>query len=179
MLLAAISGCGAGSNSGRAETGPDGSPASAPIDADSLAADRLRIHPLTRFSRETAGSASSELQLVCHLELKDRYGHNLKSLGRARVELYRPVSAEPGAAMVETQDLVWEVDLRDADKNALLYDDLVTRTYVLQLGGLPEWVVRWHAGESREPWVTLKANFLAINCLGKERRLEATYRIQR
>jgi hypothetical protein len=33
---------------------------------------------------------------------------------------------------------VWDVDLADPDRNALLYDDLVTRTYTITLGGLPE-----------------------------------------
>lgn len=45
------------------------------------------------------------------------------------------------------RELVWEVDLRDARENARYFDDLVTRTYTLALGGVPAWVVEW----SRDP----------------------------
>lgn len=167
-------------------TGADGPAEQARAAADALAPDRLRIHPLTRITRitrETSGKTGAvETQLACHLELKDRFGHAVKALGRMRIELYRPTSSEPGGVgggVVENQDLVWEVDLRDPEKNALLYDDLVTRTYALHLGGLPEWVVRWSAGESHEPWITIKATFTAVDCLGHERRLESTYRLQK
>jgi len=140
--------------------------------AAALEADRLEVHPLTRLTRTPAG----ELQLALHLDPKDRYGHSTKALGRVRVELYRPGGGDVGSAGggAETQELVWDVDLRDAASNALLYDDMVTRTYVLHLGGLPGWMEEWVAGRGREPWITLKVRFSGATGV-----LEAGYRMQR
>ena len=62
-------------------------------------------------------------------------------LGRLRIELYRPVSDRPGGP--ETQDAVWNIDLRDPRENAAVYDDLVTRTYTVYLASLPSWLDDW------------------------------------
>lgn len=192
LIACILAACGAPAPGGRPFDSSPASPSSPP-DVDALSPDRLRILPLTRLSREPApptraagdapatptGGTAADLHLIVHLELKDRFGHATKALGRLRIELYRPASDEPGSSLVETQDQVWELDLTDPDRNALLYDDLVTRSYALRLGGVPDWVVRWSAGESREPWVTLKATFLALDCAARERRLEAVYRMLR
>jgi hypothetical protein len=188
VLGAMLRGCGAAPpavtiDRGAAQVAAAAGPAtqSAGLDLDALAPARLRIHPLTRLTREPVASAESpewETQLACHLEFKDRFGHNVKALGTLRVELYRPTPGDSGAAVSENQELVWDLDLRDPDANSLLYDDLVTRTYIVYLGGLPDWAARWAAGEAREPWVTLRATFTTADCDGRERLLEATYRLQ-
>ncbi len=142
---------------------------------------RLRIHPLSRLERDD----KNRLRLTCHLELADRAGHSGKWLGKVRVELYRP--ADPSGESVdpvamsggERQSKYWEVDLTDPDQNALVYDDLVTRTYILPLVDLPDWVSRLQQGTSREPWLTLRAYFITSDAKGKERILESTTRIRR
>ncbi len=144
-----------------------------PAAADALLPDRIRLHPLTRLTRAADGS----LQIACHVELRDRFAHACKGLGRLRVELYRP--GPDAASGGETQELVWNIDLRDPDANALVYDDLVTRTYVVYLGGLPEWVQQLAAAKSREPWLTLQAYFTLTNSRGRDIMLQTTYRLTR
>lgn len=147
-----------------------------------LAPVRIRIHPLTRLERDPKG----QLRLVAYLEFADRWGHSCKWLGQARVELYRPSDATidtgggGGGASGggERQENIWNVDLADPEKNALAYD-WVTHTYRLELVGLPDWVERLERGDSREPWATVRAYFLAADPRGGEKRMEASYRIRR
>ena len=152
-----------------------------PIDPAALLPERLRIHPLTRFLREESG----RLDLIVHLELRDRFGQAVKGLGLARIELYRPTGiAGSGAA---TQEAVWEVDLRDPDANAEGYDDLITRTYTLPLTDLPESIDHWvgQSGPEGSPatggldWLLLKAYFTFRDSAAQEHHLEATYRMSR
>lgn len=94
---------------------------------------RIRVHPLTRLGRDSGGRA----MIVCHLEVKDRWGDTVKGAGVLQVTMYRTgLGAVSGQ---EEQERRWEVDLRDPEVNASLYDP-ATRTYRVQLGGLPEWV---------------------------------------
>src|SRR5205809_166521 len=88
-----------------------------PAPAPPLAPERLRIHPLTRVTTEATPDGPQQ-QIVCHLELKDRFGHSVKALGRLRVELYRPATADAGSPVSETQELIWDIDLRDPVENA-------------------------------------------------------------
>lgn len=140
---------------------------------------RLRIHPLSRLERDGAG----KLRLIAHLELADRYSHTAKWLGLARVELYRPGErarddANTAISGDERQDAVWIVQLNEPDRNAELYD-WVTRTYVLPLGELPDWVDALEQGRSGEPWLTLRAYFTTIDASGRERVLKAELRVRR
>lgn len=93
---------------------------------------RMQVHPLTHLDVDTQGT----VRLICHVELKDRWGDTTKARGLLRLELYRPV--ETTRPDLLTQELSWELDLRDLDLNAALFDP-ATRTYRLQLGGLPGW----------------------------------------
>ncbi|MGQ0628745.1 MAG: hypothetical protein ACT4PL_11680 [Phycisphaerales bacterium] len=142
---------------------------------------RIRIHPLSRLERDDRGI----LRLTSHLELADAAGHSTKWLGRVRIELYRPAAAgaetgdSPALSGGETQAKFWEVDLTDPAQNALVYDDLVTRTYILPLVDLPEWVAKLQQGASREPWLTLRAYFITWDAGGRERILETSARIRR
>lgn len=96
--------------------------------------ERVVVHPLTRVGADADGRSA----LLLHLEVRDRFGQSIKALGEVRVEL---ISSGQGAGRA------WVVDLRDAGVNAELFDDLVTRTYVLPLGGVPEWLSAWAKGE--------------------------------
>ena len=160
------------------DTGTRGAP-----DFDSLLPARVRIHPLTRLSRESAGGAQAQWQIACHVELRDKSGHVVKGLGRLRLELYRPTSEGSGGP--ETQDAVWNIDLRDPSENARIYDDLVTRTYTIYLASLPGWLQQWaaqgeeEASASAPAWVTLKAYFISIDASGRERVIQSSYRLQR
>lgn len=161
---------GAGRGGGMVETGRVEAGA---VDRDALLPRRLVFHPLTRLARDEAG----RVQIVCHFELRDGFGDAVKALGDLRVELYRPT---PDAAVgAETQELVWEVSLRDPEYNALMYDGAVTRTYVVRLADAPGWVEQWMGGEGRAQWLTLRGYFTTWDGEGNERVLQATHRIQR
>lgn len=93
----------------------------------------IRVHPLTHLDVDAAGLPL----LIMHVEMRDFWGETCKGVGAVVVELYRP-STGPRAGL-EVQELVWEVDLTDLQRNARLYDP-ATRTYRLQLTNLPEWI---------------------------------------
>lgn len=92
------------------------------------------IHPLTRLDVD----ASGRLWLYCHVEFKDSWGDNVKSTGALAIELYRATG--PRASGLGKQELVWNVDLSDLERNASLYD-AATRTYRLPLENPPRWLL--------------------------------------
>jgi len=93
---------------------------------------RLQVHPLAHLDVDQ----ENVVRLICHVELKDRWGDTTKARGLLRLELYRPgVDTRPDLLI---QELSWELDLRDLEMNAAIFDP-ATRTYRLQLGGLPSW----------------------------------------
>lgn len=89
--------------------------------------ERLEVHPLTRVGTD----ANGRLAVIVHLDVRDEFGQSIKVLGEVVVLLVR------GDGRVER---TWTVDLTDPKTNAAMFDDLVTRTYVLALGGVPEWL---------------------------------------
>ena len=93
---------------------------------------RLQVHPLTHLDVDP----DNVVRLICHVELKDRWGDTTKARGLLRIELYRP-SGDVRPDLL-TQELSWQLDLRDLELNASLFDP-ATRSYRLQLGGLPAW----------------------------------------
>jgi hypothetical protein len=138
----------------------------------------VRIHPLTRFARTDDG----QTELVCHVELKDRFQQSVKGLGLLRFELYRPGDGS-GQGGGEVQECIWSVDLSDPGTNAAAYDDLVTRTYTVRLGSLPESIQRWlieaEAGGQSAGWLTLRAYFSPSEPGGRPQVLTAAQRLQR
>lgn len=93
---------------------------------------RVEVHPLSHLDVDGDGV----VRLIAHVELVDRWGDTTKARGLLRMELYRPgVEVRPDLL---TQEQFWELDLRELDLNAALFDP-ATRTYRLQLGGLPGW----------------------------------------
>lgn len=206
------SGCGPGPHDGQSDYfGPEPSTATDPnagsantrgtVDNDTILPARVRIHPLTRLMPDPAAAAggatgATEYQLACHVELRDKFGHVVKGLGRLRVELYRPSTSASGGP--ENQDAVWNIDLRDPIENARVYDDLVTRTYTVYLTSLPEWLQDWarqgatakaapdspgkgapEKSQSATGWVTLKAYFVVTDSRGRERVLQTSFRLER
>lgn len=116
--------------SGRVEVGP-------------FAPASLRVHPLTHLARDDQGRA----MIVCHIEFADRWGDTTKGIGQLAVRLYRPLGASGKSAR---QEAAWDIDLTDLQYNATLYDP-VTRTYRVQLGGLPGWVGDLVGGDELAP----------------------------
>jgi hypothetical protein len=135
----------------------------------------IRIFPLTRLDMDERGRAI----IVCHVEMKDRWGDGVKSAGTLEVQLYRSEGAS------DVQESRWSVDLNDLDLNAALYDP-ASRTYRVQLGDLPAWVAAMaarseqgasiSAGESR---LRLRAVLRLHDDGGRESVLRDDYVIQR
>ncbi len=84
----------------------------------------IRIHPLTQIARDEQG----EPVIALHIEMLDAWGDGVKGVGTLIVFV---VGAGEGRR--------WDVDLLDLTTNAAAYDP-ATRTYRLQLGGLPDWL---------------------------------------
>ncbi len=106
-------------------------PPAAEEGAGAFAPAQLRVHPLTRWTRDSDGRDV----IRAHVELLDAWGHPVKELGAFRVDLRRVrpgVGGGEGAA--GEPELRWEVDLRDPEQNAGVYFDGVTQTYELTLG---------------------------------------------
>lgn len=118
----------------------------------------MQIHPLTRIDRD----ASGRLWIICHIELRDVWGDPSKGVGAMQIQLYRPIGARPLGQGI--QELKWDVDLSDMERNARLYDP-ATRTYRLALKDQPEWLAEApEAGASR---AVLRAVFTTAGPLGE------------
>lgn len=94
--------------------------------------ESLRVYPLTRLDRAADGKPI----IICHIELKDRWGDTTKGVGRLEIKLLRPAAAPSGT---ESSEQTWELDLSNWELNASLYDK-ATRTYRIQLGEIPAWL---------------------------------------
>jgi hypothetical protein len=173
--LVCVAGCGRGSRS------TAGTPSA--IDAQALAPSSIEVHPLTRIAAVRNGTRS----LVLHLEVRDSFGHAIKALGRTRVELYRPVegagTGSGSVVIVPSQQNVWTVDLTDPNANAVAWDGMITRTYTLSLGELPEWLLAWHAASPTDPVgqlsPSIQVTFQTADALGRERLLRTSVRLRR
>lgn len=110
---------------------------------------RLIIHPLTRIGPDPKG----EPALLAHIELRDQYDLHTRALGVLRISVQKPghdtimAAADPSA--IAPGDQSWEIDLRDPEKNATMYDDLVTRTYSVTLASPPQWLLDWNTGRDK------------------------------
>jgi hypothetical protein len=131
-------------------------------DAAAFLPVRLRVHPLTRLTKDVAGTPV----LALHLELRDGANQVVKCLGVVRAEVVKP---EAGAPVQR-----WEVDLRDPRPNADAFDDVVTRTYALRLGSLPEELVRLAdaPANAESAGLRVRARFLFKDAAGEVRQVE-------
>ncbi len=157
------------------------------LNLDALLPTRVSVHPLTRIGADRDGVES----LIVHVELKDQFGHATKALGRLRIELYKPggaggngIGAGEGGGGGGVQDRVWNLDLTDPATNAGNWDELVTRTYTVYLGGLPKWLTDWkHAAETENAEAggggTLQVTFVTADTKGNERVLNTSHRLRK
>lgn len=125
----------------------------------------IRIYPLTHLGLDD----NDDPAIICHIELRDRWGDSVKALGMLQVQLYQP----RGGLDAETarQILKWDAALQNERTNAALYDP-ATQTYRLTLGGLPPWIAERAAGAEREPVrLELRAVFQTLGPNGEERIL--------
>ncbi len=88
----------------------------------------VSIFPLTQLQLDAEG----EPWLLLFVELQDRWGDPVKAVGWLTV--YLEPEGRPGS--VSDHEARWDIDLTDASVNSALFDP-VTRTYRVQLGGLP------------------------------------------
>lgn len=108
--------------------------------SDSAAADRagpfepvsMRVHPLTRLTRDPATGAR---RIEAHIELIDAWGHGVKSLGSFVLELYRDAGNRPDPAG-RAQKRLWTIAMPTGAAASDPFDR-VTRTYHLTLADVP------------------------------------------
>ncbi len=120
----------------------------------------IEVHPLTRMTRD----AAQHPLLICHVECRDSWGDTCKTFGALQILLYR---GTPGEA-TGVQDLRWDVDLTDLDRNAALFDP-ATRTYRLPLQDVPDWAGGGSTAGSR---LRLRAVLTTVDARGKPTTLE-------
>jgi len=131
----------------------------------SLLPQAVAVHPLTRLGNDAKG----EPALLAHIELLDRFGHSTKALGTLLISIDPPRGPR------------WEVDLTPPDTNALLFDDLVTRTYALTLSGIPDELAAW--GAHRDSRIAsppvISVEFIGIELNGRQSLLRTQSRVVR
>jgi len=142
-----------------------------------FAGESVRVHPLTHFDLGDGGRGANGVALACHVEVRDRWGDPVKVVGSLQIQLYRPVSGLDSAR--EVQELVWDLDLNDLERNAAWFDP-VTRTYRLRLTGLPVWAERMARGEAGETTrLRVRAVLRTVGPDGRERVLRDDLVMQR
>ena len=131
----------------------------------------MQIHPLTRVDHD----AKEAVWIICYIELKDAWGDTCKGDGKLQVQLYKPAGGRAGG--IGVQDLAWDIDLSDLDRNASLYDP-ATRTYRLQLQDPPAWVAESLDPQNQAtPSVRLRAVLATSGPKGEECVLQHEYTI--
>ncbi len=131
----------------------------------------LQIHPLTRVDLDSKG----HVWIICHIEMRDAWGDTCKGTGKLQVQLYRPAGGRAGG--IGIQDLTWDIDLSDLDRNASLYDP-ATRTYRLQLQDPPSWVAESLDPKGQDtPRVRLRAILATHGPKGEDRLLQDEFTI--
>ena len=135
------------------------------------------IHPLTRIGTDITGTPA----ILLHMDIRDRFDQSIKALGTLRAQLVTQGATATGSS--DEDGRIWDVDLRNAQVNAIMYDDLVTRTYTVPLGGLPDWLIAWsreqHVDDPTAPHADrpdLRIWFTITDGRG-ERTLRATRRL--
>ncbi len=147
-----------------------------PIGTWPFAPSSLRVYPLTHLER----GEDNKGRVICHIELKDRWGDSSKGVGALRIAMYGPGTGQPGGASVQLAK--WEVNLSDLARNTALFDP-ATRTYRIQLTGVPEWVARLAAGgeaaKGLASGVTLQATLSVVGPDGRVADLKDEFVVQR
>lgn len=131
-------------------------------DHNAFAPVAIRVHPLTHLA-----SGLAEPAIICHIEMTDRWGDPVKALGILQLQLYRPQGGLN--ASTAEQILLWDAPLQDERYNASVYDP-ATRTYRLQLAGLPQWISRAADDQNRDR-IEIRAVFQTLGPGGEEQVL--------
>jgi len=84
---------------------------------------RLKVHPLSRISRE---GASGDLRIEAHVELIDEWEHLSKGLGEFRFEI-ETLDHSP-VRLLDGSQLVWRIKAFDPASASAPFDP-ITRTY--------------------------------------------------
>jgi hypothetical protein len=93
----------------------------------------LMIHPLTRV---VPGQQQAGARLEVYIDLRDRFGDEVKGLGDLAVELLEDGGPIAGVGQ-QRQLALWRFDLNDLEANDRAYDP-ITRTYRIDLANAPE-----------------------------------------
>jgi hypothetical protein len=137
---------------------------------------KMVISPLTRVGIDTSGEAA----IFLHVDFRDAGEKSMKAYGKLHVELYQGAPPALGAgAPSQPVTRSWDADLTDPVRNALTFDEMITRTYNINLGGVPEWLVRWSRHEADAPPPTIVAQFLPSSATTTDQSLRATYTLTR
>ena len=134
---------------------------------------KLMVSPLTRVGLEGVGGPS----LLLHLDFRDGEDKSVKAFGRLHVELFQPGVASDGKQVIARS---WDADLSDPLRNALTFDEMITRTYTITLTGVPEWLVAWskrQADAAGAPNVIVQ--FMPSDTTDASRMLRVAYTLTR
>ena len=128
LLTGGLLMAGGGCTQGRAGDGSQGaSSAAAAVSRDAWPfwPVRMRVHPLTRISRDAEGPV-----IDLRLEFFDESGDTTRCCGEAIIELAE-LPLDP-ASTASTISMQWNLDLRNLELNGTHFDD-ITRTYLIRL----------------------------------------------
>jgi len=151
-------------------------PTEVPLNTWPFAPASLRIYPLTHLER----GEDNKGRVIAHVELKDKWGDTTKGVGALRLAMYGPGQGQPGGPSVQLAK--WEINLSDMTKNAALFDP-ATRTYRVQLTGVPEWIGRLAVGGDAAKGlvssVTVQATLSIVGPDGRVADLKDEFVVQR
>ncbi|MFN7021900.1 MAG: hypothetical protein ACK4WH_11305, partial [Phycisphaerales bacterium] len=154
----------------------EGAPTSTPpFASEAMLPDRIIVHPLTH----AAAGPDGRPMIFAHVELRDRFNQNTRALGLLTLSVRPPgAAAAPDADPTLTDGPTWPIDLSDPAENARLFDDLVTRTYLLRLTDLPPWLAEWTRNPDDSP-PSLDARFQFADTAGRVRTVRGSARLAR
>ncbi|HVU62495.1 MAG TPA: hypothetical protein VHC70_00865 [Phycisphaerales bacterium] len=148
-----------------------------PVPRETTHPTKLIVSPLSRVGVGSMGGPSIQL----HLDFRNADDKSTKAYGTLHVELYPPAPAggkDSKAAQPLAQS--WDADLSDPLANALMYDEMITRTYTITLTQIPQWLVDWwdHHGPDIKGQPTVVVQFTPKPG-SDDKVLRATYSLTR
>ncbi|HRQ73228.1 MAG TPA: hypothetical protein PLU35_09395 [Phycisphaerales bacterium] len=153
--------------------GSDAGPSEMAAMRNPFAPTAIRIYPLTHLTRDPEHGDV----IMCHVELKDRWGDAVKAVGELEVQLF----SYPTDGSTLRQEAAWPVpEMAQPDVNSALFDP-ATRTYRLRLGSVPGWVrdmiarraavERGETPQGQRRRLLLKAVFRTVDPQGRDSTL--------
>jgi hypothetical protein len=145
-----------------------------PAPRETALAVKLIVSPLTRIGFDAQGTSC----IFMHIDYRDATDRSIKAYGRLHFELFRPGDTPDKQALAQS----WDADLRDPVQNALRFDEMITHTYVINLGGIPEWLLHWarHEGDAKDAAApTVVVQYFNGDSTDSSRALKAVYALTR